>query len=137
GHISALIGPSGVGKSTLPNALTGADRAVGHVNVVTGRGRHTASSAVAIPLTQAGASMIIDTPGIRSFGMGLVDPDTVVAAFEDLVEAIADCPRGCTHTQDSPGCALDAWVAAGRAGDSGPQRLASLRRLLANRLETE
>lgn len=137
GHISALIGPSGVGKSTLLNALTGADRAVGHVNVVTGRGRHTSSSALAIPLNQAGTSMIIDTPGIRSFGMGLVDPDTVVAAFEDLVEAIADCPRGCTHTQDSPGCALDAWVAAGRAGDSGPQRLASLRRLLANRLETE
>ena len=137
GHISALIGPSGVGKSTLLNALTGADRAVGAVNVVTGRGRHTSSSALAIPLNQAGTSMLIDTPGIRSFGMGLVDPDTVVAAFEDLGEAIVDCPRGCTHLDDAPGCALDAWVAAGHAGDSGPQRLASLRRLLANRLASD
>ena len=137
GHISVLIGPSGVGKSTLLNALTGADRAVGHVNIVTGRGRHTSSSALAIPLNQAGTSMLIDTPGIRSFGMGLVDPDTVVAAFEELADAIVDCPRGCTHTEDSPGCALDAWVAAGHAGVSGPQRLASLRRLLSNRLETD
>lgn len=137
GHVSALIGPSGVGKSTLLNALTDADRAVGHVNTVTGRGRHTSSSTLAIPLNQAGTSMLIDTPGIRSFGMGLVDPDTVVAAFEELAQAIVDCPRGCNHTQDSPGCALDSWVADGHAGASGPQRLTSLRRLLKNRLDTD
>ena len=58
----------------------------------------------------------------------------MVEVFEDLREVIEDCPRGCTHTADSPGCGLDAWVAAGHAGPSGAARLASLRRLLGNRL---
>lgn len=136
GHVTALVGPSGVGKSTLLNALTGADRATGHVNVVTGRGRHTSSSALAIPLDDAAGSWLIDTPGIRSFGLGLIDPDNVVIAFADLAPAIVDCPRGCTHTSDSPGCALDQWVAEGKAGAAGPQRLESLRRLLSNRLDS-
>lgn len=130
GEVTVLLGHSGVGKSTMVNALTGADRATGGVNAVTGRGRHTSSSAVALRLADAPAgSWIIDTPGIRSFGLALVDTNRIVQAFEDLVPAIEDCPRGCTHTASEPECALDEWVAQGHAGPSGPARLASFRSL--------
>ncbi|GAA1619145.1 MULTISPECIES: ribosome small subunit-dependent GTPase A [Brevibacterium] len=130
-HISVLVGHSGVGKSTLTNALVpAADRATGHVNDVTGRGRHTSSSAVCLPLTTGG--WLIDTPGVRSFGLAHVDRDGLIAAFPELTEATTECPRGCTHLADAPGCRLDSWVAEGRAGPGGVSRLESLRRLLSN-----
>ena len=101
------------------------------MNAVTGRGRHTSSSALALRIEDASpGSWIIDTPGIRSFGLAHVDPDRIVESFDELAEAIAECPKGCRHTEASPGCALDDWVAQGRAGDAGGSRLASLRRLL-------
>ncbi|MGC0143257.1 MULTISPECIES: ribosome small subunit-dependent GTPase A [unclassified Pseudactinotalea] len=136
GRMSVLVGHSGVGKSTLVNALVPqADRAVGKVNVTTGRGRHTSTSAVALPLPQGG--WIIDTPGVRSFGLAHVDPDSLVLAFEDLGAVAQDCPRGCTHTADAPDCVLDDWVASGRAGAVGEARLASFRRLLASRTSSD
>jgi ribosome biogenesis GTPase len=124
---SVLVGASGVGKSTLVNALVpDAERAVGRVNPVTGRGRHTSSSAVALDLPGGGA--VIDTPGVRSFGLAHVNLGRVLHAFPDLEAGVAGCPRGCDHLP--PHCALDAWVAAGRAD---PARLDSFRRLLASR----
>jgi ribosome biogenesis GTPase len=127
GRISVLIGQSGVGKSSLVNALIpDAGRAVGRVNAVTGKGRHTSSSAIALRLPDD-SGWLIDTPGIRGFGLGHVTADRVVEAFGDLVEGTAACPPGCDHL--SPGCALDEWAAAHDA----TARLESLRRLLRSR----
>jgi ribosome biogenesis GTPase / thiamine phosphate phosphatase len=141
-QISVFVGHSGVGKSTLVNLLIpDADRAVGTVSPVTGRGRHTSSSAVALRVP--GGGWLIDTPGLRSFGLGHMSPENVVAAFPDLIEATADCPPGCDHlgpdwigkhqqsgirsTVRIPDCALEA--AAGTQGALAA-RLDSLRRLL-------
>ncbi len=131
GRVSVLVGHSGVGKSTLVNALVpGAYRAIGVVNVVTGRGRHTSTSAVALRLPD-GDGWVIDTPGIRSFGLAHVDPERIVTHFPELEAGTDECPRGCSHDEEE--CGLDAWVASGRAGPSGASRLESLRRLLRTR----
>jgi ribosome biogenesis GTPase len=101
-----------------------ADRSVGRVNPVTGQGRHTSSSLVAIPL---GDGWLIDTPGLRGFGLGHVSAERVVEAFGDLAEGTVGCPPGCDHL--SVDCALDAWAREHHA----EARLDSLRRLLRSR----
>ena len=129
-RVTVLVGHSGVGKSTLVNALVpGADRAIGSVNDVTGRGRHTSTSAIALRLP--GGGWVIDTPGVRSFGLAHVDPNRIITHFPDLAAGTQECPRGCTH--DEPECGLDAFAAAGGAGHAGVARLESLRRLLRSR----
>jgi ribosome biogenesis GTPase len=125
GRRTVLVGTSGAGKSTLVNAIVpGADRRIGAVNAVTGRGRHTSVSAVALPV--AGDGWLVDTPGVRSFGLAHVSRDRLVAGFPDLAPGLPDCPGDCDHLDPSV-CGLDARVVGGFAH---PERLDSLRRLL-------
>lgn len=128
GKSSVLIGHSGVGKSTLLNAILGHEaRTTGSVNEVTGRGRHTSSNAVAFELDSVESQgWLIDTPGVRSFGLRHIDPDRVVRAFGELDEVIARCPKNCSHNEE--GCALNSWL---EVNPQGENRINNLRRLLA------
>ncbi|MFD1151596.1 ribosome small subunit-dependent GTPase A [Saccharothrix hoggarensis] len=133
-RLSALIGHSGVGKSTLVNRLVpDAHRAVGVVSGV-GKGRHTSTQTVALPLPEGGWA--VDTPGIRSFGLAHITPDDIIAAFPDMRAMAEECPPGCGHQgpPDDPDCMLDELVVSGEAS---PGRLASLRRLLESRGKLE
>ncbi len=135
GKVTVLLGHSGVGKSTLVNRLVPeADRAVGEVTDI-GKGRHTSTQSVALPLQdrdvcpsreRSSGGWVIDTPGIRSFGLAHIEPDDVLLAFSDLAETIKDCPRGCGHLGPpaDPECALDTLTGA------AARRVTAARRLL-------
>ena len=73
---------------------------------------------------------MIDTPGVRSFGLAHVTADDLLWAFPDLEDGANQCPPGCEHLDAEAGCTLDAWVAA---GNSTAERLAAFRRLLTSR----
>jgi ribosome biogenesis GTPase / thiamine phosphate phosphatase len=133
GQMSVFVGHSGVGKSTLINRLVPeAHRATGVVSAV-GMGRHTSSSAVALRLP-GDDGWVIDTPGVRSFGLAHVTPDDLLWAFPDLEDGANQCPPGCEHLSADAGCRLDDWVADGH---STPERLAAFRRLISSRSAPE
>ncbi len=132
-HMSVFVGHSGVGKSTLINTLVpGTNRATGVVSAV-GKGQHTSSSAIALRLPDA-EGWVIDTPGVRSFGLAHVSADDLLWAFPDLEDGAVQCPPGCEHLASSASCTLDAWVAA---GNSTQERLDAFRRLISSRSEPE
>ena len=113
GRRSVLSGHSGVGKTSLLAALDpDVDLVVADVNPVTGRGRHTTSSAALITL--AGGIEVCDTPGIRAFGPSGIDAATLAPWFPEIAAALGACRFSpCSHTHE-PDCGVRAAVDAGR-----------------------
>jgi ribosome biogenesis GTPase len=126
---AVLAGHSGVGKTTLSNALTGRADPTGVVNEVIGRGRQTTTVARLIDLPGGGG--LIDTAGVRSFGIADVTPEELQEAFPEIAAVSSACRwRPCLHHEGQNGCAVPG------APGVEPERLASYRRILAE-LEEE
>lgn len=112
GRRSLFIGQSGVGKSTLLNAIApGLELGAGHVNVKTGKGRHTTTAAWLV-VPESGLELI-DTPGVRSFGLWGIGPRDLEQAYPEFRRTLGACRfADCRHVAE-PGCALREAVEAG------------------------
>jgi ribosome biogenesis GTPase len=129
GNLSIVTGPSGVGKSTLLNALQpGLQLATGEVSAAeSGKGKHTTTHAELLPLEGPHGGYVADTPGIRELGLWEIPPTELAWCFPEFREHLGRCAfNDCTHLHE-PRCGLQAAVAGGAVGE---HRYDSYRRLL-------
>ncbi len=120
-----FCGPSGAGKSSLLNAVyPGFRLRVGSISETTGKGRHTTTRAELMPLPYGG--FVVDTPGLKEFGVQDVDPEVLIAAFPEIAAGADGCRFGdCRHLTE-PDCAVRDAV---ETGDVDPERFASFLKL--------
>jgi ribosome biogenesis GTPase len=130
GRTSVVTGPSGVGKSTLLNAVQpGLRLATGDVSEALHKGRHTTTSAELHPITGPGNGYVADTPGLRELGLWQIPDQELAWCFPEFVEHLGSCAfNDCTHLHE-PRCAIRDAV---EAGEVPPERYDSYRRLLLN-----
>jgi ribosome biogenesis GTPase len=129
GQRSVLIGQSGMGKSTILNAIAPhAQAKTSEISEALSSGRHTTSQSTLYPLPgEAGGGWIVDSPGVKVFGLAHVAPEAIAEAFVEIRPLLGHCRfRDCRHDAE-PGCAV--WEAA-RRGEVAPHRVALLHRLV-------
>ncbi len=126
GNHTVLVGQSGMGKSTIVNALIpAAGIRVREVSTALATGRHTTTATTLYPLPALGAdTWIVDSPGMKAFGLAHLDPGAIAEAFVELRPLLGHCRfRDCRHDAE-PGCAIQAAVAQ-RPGCAAPRRAAA------------
>jgi ribosome biogenesis GTPase len=126
GRISVFVGKSGVGKTSLLNAMQpGLGLRVNAVNQVTGKGKHTTTNLEMFPLENGGS--VVDTPGMREFGLWEMDESDLALFFPEMRPFVGRCKFGldCSH-ENEPGCAIRKAVAEGKIA---PRRYATFQRL--------
>jgi len=128
GHRSVLIGQSGMGKSTILNTVVpGTAARTREVSSALRSGRHTTSDTALYALPTDDSAWIVDSPGMKIFGLAHLAPDAIAHAFRDIAPLVGDCRfRDCRH-QSEPDCAVQAAVAR---GEIAPYRVALLHTLV-------